>query len=110
MPLRDEWPGRAARWLRMVLTTPAADATSTRLETPEAARAGARQVVAVFAATRVALLLATYFGFVLVQAPTYSNVSLGVSSTVRTRRQAIRRDAWTATRGGLRGQGRGVGD
>jgi hypothetical protein len=84
MPLRDDWQERAAWWVRAALTTPAGDAIPAKPETPAAAHAGARQVVSVFVATRVALLAATYFGYVLLQAPSYSIVSLGIGSTART--------------------------
>src|SRR5579859_4186852 len=80
MPLRDDWRRRAAGWVGAVLAAPAADVTPALPETPAAARAGTRQVVAVFAATRAALLVVTYFGYVLVQAPKYSDTSVGMAS------------------------------
>ncbi|HEV2236687.1 MAG TPA: mannosyltransferase family protein [Ktedonobacterales bacterium] len=91
MPQRDEWRQRAAVWVRALLAAPKADAAPAPApETPQAARAGARQVMAVFAATRAALLVATYVGYVLVQAPQYSVGSVDGLFTSWDRWDALR--------------------
>ncbi|HEY7983128.1 MAG TPA: mannosyltransferase family protein [Ktedonobacterales bacterium] len=91
MPQRDDWRRRAAEWVRALLAAPKADAApAPPPEAPDAARAGARQVVAVFAATRAALLAATYVGYVLVRAPQYSVGSVAGLFTAWDRWDALR--------------------